>query len=112
MPIECSKLIPRTSPQRLANRLSASEVFGVCKRFVYPPCKKLAGSVRLTDRLVADLGYIGDSTALLALKTNQAFQMAGPESFTSLDFCVLHTVQDHVVAVCTKLARAGRLVTG
>jgi hypothetical protein len=91
-------------------RFSSQEVLGVCQRFVYPPCNKHAGSIRLTDSLTADLGYGGEAARLLALKTNQTFQMAVPVGFTSIDVSLCHTVEQHVLAICEKLARAGRLI--
>jgi len=80
--------------------------------FVYSPCKKLTGFIELADDLDSDLGFAGDSRNLLACKTNQAFQLEVPDKFTSLEVGMMDTVQDHVCAVCTKLARSGRLISG
>ena len=101
-------MIPQSS--RVATCFSAVEVLAICKRFVYPPCKKLSDLVQLEDLLASDLGYVDKGTGLLALKTNEAFQMRGLQNFSILDFCVLQTVQDHVLAICTKLARMRRLI--
>jgi len=97
---------------RNGTRLSPSDIFAISKKFVYSPCKKLTGFIELADRLGSDLGFAGDSRNLLAFKTNQVFQMEAPDNFTSLEVAMLDTVQDHVCAVCTKLARSGRLVGG
>jgi hypothetical protein len=92
-------------------QFDANDVLGLCKRYVYPPCKKLGGHITLQDRLAADLGYVGSSASLLALRTNEAFQMDPSDGFSSMDLVNVETVQDHVVEVCRKLARKGRLLT-
>ncbi len=99
-------------PGRPGFQFSAAEVFATCRRLIYPPCKRRSDSIHLANQLAQDLGYVGDAGCLLALKTNQAFQLGAQDSFSSLDFCLMDTVEDHVFAICTKLARMGRLATG
>jgi len=89
---------------------TAGEVLAVCRKFVYPPCKKLSCFIKLGDHLDSALGYFEVNRTLLALKTNETFQMETPDIFSGLDLVTLETVQDHVQAVCKKLANAGRLI--
>jgi len=95
---------------RKATRLSPSEILIVCRKFVYSPCKKLTGFIEMADHLDSELGFAGEARSLLAHKTNQAFQLEEADKFTSLEVGLMDTVQDHVCAVCTKLARSGRLI--
>jgi len=94
----------------VASSFTAGEVLAVCRRFVYPPCGKLSCHIKLGDHLDTELGYVAAYRTLLALKTNETFQMDAPDIFSGLDLSTLETVQDHVQAVCRKLADAGRLV--
>jgi hypothetical protein len=97
-------------PQRTSTRFSPPEVLKICKRFVYPPCKKLSGGIRIHDKLADDLGYFGSSAGILALKTNQYFEFDADDRFSSLDIAVMTTVQDHVFSICKRLHNERRLV--
>jgi hypothetical protein len=78
---------------------------------VYAPCKKLAGCIELTDQLETDLGFAGESRILLASKTNYAFDLETPNNLTTLETFSFDTVEDHVLAICKKLLRTGRLIS-
>jgi len=90
-------------------RFSPGEILTVCRERVYPPCKKRAASIALTDRLAADLGYVGSSATMIAARTNDAFDLVPPDHFNAMDLCAFETVQDHICAIIHKVARAGRL---
>jgi len=89
---------------------TAGEVLAVCRKFVYPPCKKLSCYIKLGDHLDSELGYFDVNRTLLALKTNETFQIETPDVFSGSDLASLKTVQDHVQAVCKRLANMGRLM--
>jgi hypothetical protein len=92
-----------------AGSLNTQEVFVICQQLVYPPCKKMADLIVVTDILSSGLGYVGDARRLLAQKTNRVFQLPAEHSFSSLEIEVLDTVEDHLYALCQKLTSAGRL---
>lgn len=90
-------------------QFSPGDILTVCRERVYPPCKKLAASIALTDRLATDLGYVGSSATMLAARTNDAFDLIPPDHFNAMDLCAFETVQDHIYAIVRKLAHTGRL---
>jgi hypothetical protein len=91
-------------------RFSSHELLSMCQQFVYPPCKKLAGHIAADDRL-RDLGFGGSTACLLALRTNETFQLEFPHQLTSIEVSTLDTVQDHITTIRTKLDQDGRLAT-
>jgi hypothetical protein len=99
----------RLTPRGVSPRFTPCAVLRVCQRFIYPPCNKTVTPVKLSDNLATDLGYTDDKVAFLASKTNRAFQFTGSAGLTTIDLVFARTVEDHVLAICTRLAREGRL---
>jgi len=65
----------------------------------------------MDDDLESDLGYVNGSKALLAPKTNTAFQLTAPNWLLSHDFDEISIVREHFQKTCDKLNANGRLTS-